>query len=615
MAGTFGGGRRQFVRSRSVRLVAALAMAAGLVGAVRVPHASSAPTRVWAVTTGKIVESSPLIVNLDGQNDVVVGSEDKKVYALHGSDGSPVGGWPQVTSSPIGSSAAAADTDGDGKPELFIGAGTDYKQNGGFYSFSANGGQRFRFQPTDKDNGNLSVVATPAIGDTNGDKVADVTASALGLQSWSLSQAGDVNPGWPFYTDDTVFSSAALVDVNGDGQTDIVTGGDVSPGAPVDGRGGILRAIAGDGRLLWSHQFDEIVRSSPSIGDVDGDGKPEIVVGSGNYWVNHCKNPLPADCRGQVGANDATKLFVFDLAGNLEWSKDLGAQTLASPALADINGDGRLDIAEGTWEGASAGQVWALDGVKGDNLPGYPRASGGGIVIGGITTADLNGDGAQDLLVPTGGAFFAYDGKNGSKMFGIEEGQVGFQSSAAVADIDGNGRLDIIVAGTKPSTGQGVVERWELGAGDNGKAGAKSWPMFRFDARRTGNVDPPSLGGNGKPIATPATTAKPAATKATSAPRVTAAPVGKPAASPTTAAAAPATIVAATPSTTTAVTEAATTSTEVSGQALGTKSASSKKSSSSNAGLLAAVAVVLVIAAAVVGTLAIRSRKRAGPTA
>src|SRR4029079_2937896 len=116
------------------------------------------------------------------------------------------------------------------------------------------------------------------------------------------------------------------------------------------------------------------------------------------------------------------------------------------------NGDGRLDIAEGTWQGSREGMVWALDGIRGDNLPGEARASGVGIVIAVITTADFTGDGAQDLLVPTGGAYFAYDGKNGNKLFGMQEGQVGYQNSAAVADIDGNGAVDIIVAGTKPST-------------------------------------------------------------------------------------------------------------------------------------------------------------------
>src|SRR4051812_37651208 len=187
----------------SVRRLAAFAAAGTLAATTLVvstptPAGAATPTLKWSKVVGQIDESSPLVVNLDGQNDIVVGSLDHKVYAVHGGDGSPVGGWPVTTTSPIKGSASAADTDGDGKPEVFIGVGFDFNQNGGIYSYAANGGQRFRFQPTDKDNGNLSVFSTPAIGDTNRDGVPDVTAFALGLQSWSLSQSGGVNGGWPF---------------------------------------------------------------------------------------------------------------------------------------------------------------------------------------------------------------------------------------------------------------------------------------------------------------------------------------------------------------------------------------------------------------------------------
>src|SRR4051812_36871936 len=112
------------------RAAAALLLCVSVLVLIRSAPARAASAQLkWSVTTGKIVESSPLIVNLDGQNDVVVGSDDKRVYALHGSNGSAVGGWPVTTTSPIGSSPSAADTNGDGKPEVFIGVGTDYNQN------------------------------------------------------------------------------------------------------------------------------------------------------------------------------------------------------------------------------------------------------------------------------------------------------------------------------------------------------------------------------------------------------------------------------------------------------------------------------------------------------
>src|SRR3954454_16269922 len=117
-----------------------------IVAAPRAAHAVATVTLKWTKDTGPIRESSPVVANLDGQPDIVVGSLDHNVYALHASDGSTVGGWPGNTTSPIASSPAVADTNGDGVPEVFIGTGDNYGQNGGFYSFNANGSVRYRFQ-------------------------------------------------------------------------------------------------------------------------------------------------------------------------------------------------------------------------------------------------------------------------------------------------------------------------------------------------------------------------------------------------------------------------------------------------------------------------------------
>src|SRR3954454_18802624 len=98
------------------RAGAALLLCVSVLVLIRSAPARAASAQLkWSIATGKIVESSPLIVNLDGQNDVVVGSEDKKLYALHGSNGSAVGGWPVSTTSPIGGSASADDTQGEDK--------------------------------------------------------------------------------------------------------------------------------------------------------------------------------------------------------------------------------------------------------------------------------------------------------------------------------------------------------------------------------------------------------------------------------------------------------------------------------------------------------------------
>ena len=461
---------------RAQPLLAVAVITAGLV-TVAAP-ADAAPAQRWAVEVPAAVrESSPLLVDLDGGgSDVAFGAHDGRVYALHGSNGTTVPGWPRATTHAVNSSPAAADVDGDSRPELFVGSGVGSHgqcSGGAMYSFDHDGNQRFRFQGSDQDCGNQAVHSTPALGDVNRDGQTDATFGTLGLTMYSLSHTGVVNPGWPYYTDDTVFSSPALADINADGQTDVVIGGDSTPGPPIDHRGGLVRAIGGSGNTLWEFRVNEIVRSSPSIGDIDGDGAVEIVFGTGDYWVR------------QGGASDATKVYALNANGSLKWVRDTGGYTLASPTLADLDGNGVLDVAVGTFEGANPGRVFAFRG-NGTDLAGFPRASGGGVVLGSITTADLNGDGGQDLLVPTGGGIFAYSGKSGALLFGLAQGNTAFQNSPAVADVDGNGLLDIFAVGTRPS-GAGVAYRWELGSDDNGRLGNLGWHTFRKDERRTGS--------------------------------------------------------------------------------------------------------------------------------
>ncbi|MDP9388274.1 MAG: VCBS repeat-containing protein [Actinomycetota bacterium] len=458
-------------------VLCALVAATGLV--VTAPPADAAPVLRWTRDLPAAVrESSPLGVDLDGGGlDVAFGAHDGRVHALHGSDGSPVGGWPRQTSHAINSSPSAADVDGDSRPEVFVGSGVGSHgscSGGALYSFEHDGTERFRFQGSDQDCPSQAVHSTPALGDINRDGQVDVTAGFLGLRMYSLTHRGQANPGWPYYTDDTVFSSPALADINGDGQTDVVIGGDSTPGPPIDHRGGLVRAIGGGGNTLWEFRVNEIVRSSPSIGDIDGDGRVDIVFGTGDYWV-----------RQPGGASDATKVFALNADGTLKWVRDTGGYTLASPTLADLDGNGVLDVAIGTFEGPNPGQVFAFRG-DGSNLAGFPRPSGGGVVLGSITTADLNGDGSQDLVVPTGGGVFAYNGRNGAPLFGLAQGAAAFQNSPLVTDVDGNGLVDIIAVGSRPN-GAGIAYRWELPAGDNARLGSLGWHTFRRDERRTGS--------------------------------------------------------------------------------------------------------------------------------
>ena len=483
--------------SRLVRPLLVVALLGS--GALAVPRGAGAAvddvTEVWHrdLPGATIRESSPVLVDLDvdGTLDVAFGGHDMKLWALHGVNGQTVAGWPQPLTDKINSSPSAADVDGDGRVELFIGAGTAEAEGGALYSFEHDGAQRFRLQAADKVFATPAVHSTPAIGDIDGSPDPNVSFGTLGLLgAWSVSSKGQVREEcsvnveyptgacWPYYTDDTVFSSPALADADGDGIDDVIIGADSSPGPPVDHQGGFMRAIKHDRTAIWEFRTDDIIRSSPSIGNIDGDAGMEVVFGSGDFW----------------GGADSVKVFALNLEnGSLlaGWPKVTNGVTNASPTLADLDGDGVLDVAIGTFNSShgkgAGGSVYAFKG-NGAAIAGFPVASGGGAVLGQMVTADLDGDGGQDLIVTTGGLITAIDGSTGEELFRLAEGEnVGFQNSAVVADVDADGRLDLIAAGTiNTPAGDGRVYRWELAP--EAELGAKGWHQFRQNQHKTGSL-------------------------------------------------------------------------------------------------------------------------------
>ena len=465
------------VRHKTRLGVVAAVAAAGLVpllGQGRAAGAGLSVSLVWSKTLAgaPIRASSPVPASLDGSTDVMFGSLNGQVYALHLKDGSSVGGWPASTTNEIDSSPTVADVDGSGAQEAFVGSGSYDKPGGAYYSFDAGGHTRFRVQGSDPNQSSEAVYSTLALGDLDCDGTPDVVGGALGQQTYAMNAAtGAVDAGWPYFTPDTVFSSPALVDLQGNGSLDVVEGGDLT--TP---HGGALRVVNGHGQELWQHTFDEVVTSSPAVGPVTAPNAGDIAVGTGFYWA-------------QQGAatTDSTRLFLFHGDGTQAWSVDLHGYTRPSPALADLEGNGALDVVEGT-QGApgnpNSGVIYAVS-PSGSVLPNWPQPTptGVGAVYGAVTTADLSGNGYQDVLVPTGDGLYIYDGRSGAVVSSLAVNQIGMQNSALVVPDPGGG-VDIVMAGTDHS-GNGVVFDYRVASG---KVGNNAWPMFRHDPAGSGSM-------------------------------------------------------------------------------------------------------------------------------
>jgi len=226
-----------------------------------------------------------------------------------------------------------------------------------------------------------------------------------------------------------------------------------------------------------------------SVGDVNGDGLPDIVLGKGRHW------PL----FNRVLLNDGHGGFV---ANNLGTAPD----RTYSAALADVDGDGHLDIVVSN-DAPNRKLVYLNDG-KGHFTEfgtfGHPKWS-----TRYVTLADLNGDGYPDIVAANRGDYpDLVDGKPGKgpqvptlSYVCLNDGKGHFPAceplptesatSIVAADFDGDGALDLFVP--HRDGGQSIL-LWNDGKGHfptSTKVGAaKAW--IRMGA--AGDLD-----GDGRP--------------------------------------------------------------------------------------------------------------------
>ena len=474
--------RRRLISGLSVALVwAATASTVALpVTAAAAPLDLNASSFVLTWSAGfnqdqgaPIAESSPTVATLDGAGPaVVVGDRSGFLYALHLADGSAVAGWPVRAGGPIDSTPSVVPTAPDGPDDVYVGTGNAFEPGvGGYESIAANGDLRWSTQVPDPPQDTApayGVQASLAVGRVGGRTA--VFAGTLGQMATALDAGnGTYPPGWPFFSADSVFSTAAVADLYGTGHDDFVFGGASTAGSAMGqdySDGGHLRILSSTGTLICRADTDQEIDSSPAVGPILAGGLPGIVVGSGSFWS---------------GASDTDTLTAYDPTCGQVWSDRLDGATSSSPALADVLGDGSLQVVEGTDTG-SGGSVWVLNAASGA-VEWHEAVTGE--VIGSVVTADLTGSGYQDLLVPTTHGVDVIDGRTGATVTVLSQG--GYQNAPLVTD-DPDGTAGITIAGYNGAN-VGVVFHYEIPGSDGAAAvAAGSWPMFHHDPQLTGAV-------------------------------------------------------------------------------------------------------------------------------
>jgi hypothetical protein len=189
--------------------------------------------------------------------------------------------------------------------------------------------------------------------------------------------------------------TVAAGDVNGDGKADIITGAGPGGGPQVKVFSGADLSVLA---TFMAYDMNFTGGVTVAAGDVNGDGKADVITGAGPGGGPHVK---VIDGAALVSGNPGAAQLAADRPLRSFFAYDPAFTGGVTVATGDVNGDGQADVITGAGPGGGP-HVKVFSGADNSvlfNFFAYDPRFAGGVTV---ATGDLNADGKADIITGAG---------------------------------------------------------------------------------------------------------------------------------------------------------------------------------------------------------------------